>query len=1645
MRKMYRKGINRVIGVLCALVLLFSALYIPLVAGAAAPVNSVDIKDDEPFLFDIENVVSDATANQNEAEGSAAIGYYGWGWKTNTYTVGEMTNTVIDASKNNNAQSWSTAGGYRLHTKKADGTYGFYPLAPSTKYMVTFKIRVLSSPVSLSGSSAEAKATLDLAYNMTYLNNVTWASASNYVNYIEANSKIPVMSSLIDSNKFSLYNSDGTVTEYPCSEEWHTVTYFITTPESFKYDSCIGFYTSNYHGGACEIDDVSVTKIGENSGVITLYDEYSGTKEYFIGKDGEELDLSDKDISDRANEENHKFEGWCKDEARTEIIKKVAFVKGADTFVYSRWAAPVTVTFKNTLDGSTSSVTGNPGDSFKYPEDPVDPENKTVFMGWYADEKFTTLHTSGKYGYANQTIYAYFKGESPALNQDFENYTRDSYTVKTDANGQKYKSNRYHFAPTMAKQSAVTYNGSKYAIKYHWNPVQIDDKNNENFYDVSRWDSIDNVFNLGDGLDNNTVYDVTFKYFVEKASAPVKFYAISADWDNIWAHSKTYYNSEKVELKADGEWHEYTFRFYTDYATLSSDEIFLCIINTANVETVLYIDDVAVTPFAKPIETVITVNTGINDNLVYIKGERGTEIKFPTLTHPDGAPLKGFCIDKALTTDFTETTYGKLPVTVYAKWGATPMTFENYIYEADKWKDPYINRVNKSGIGNGDDYAMQWFIDRKVDDTSNVGTSSSFRIATNIKHDAVYRVKFDYKTSSKTNQNLSVTVSSADSENVWWNITHSYPYTTLDIAAGGTNGWKTYECFVRADVWANESYGGVTEDLYLALGGKTNKAGEYIDLVIDNVLVEETDKPVVSFDGQNDRAGSFVEGNIGDEIKFPTVTHPDGAKFLGWYTDEKCTTRFTETKFTQQFMVLYAKWGAFAMSFKAYPYESDNFKDPYINRVNKSGIGNGDDYAMQWFIDRKVDNTSNVGTSSSFRIATDIQHDAIYRVKFDYKTSSKTNQKLSVTVSSADKENIWWNITHSYPYTTLDIAAGGTNGWKTYECYVRADVWTNESYGGVSEDLYLALGGKTNKAGEYIDLVIDNVLVEKIEGVPYVFFDAETAAFFSTGNVGDKIDIPTKLPVRVGYDFAGWYLDSEFKTKFDLKNFESDTQIIAYAKWKEAATWVYSFEDYTCKEGVNYTHERGVLATNIKKSGKYSMSFGKDDKEDDGGVFALEDGGTFFPLKTGTSYILKLNYYIKEHSDTNIGIRFVASGYNNYYVAITNGSTGLTPEFVITAEQAKAHKGKWQTLTFVLDTTKLTKNQDGTDKYNELYCFLSSGKGWEIYIDDIAITQVPKGKVAVAFQTEGAKGCPDYLIGKPGQSYADKVPEKLEKEGKFFKGYFTKDVNGSFLSKERSAMVFGEASETLFARFLDFEVNENFDEGFYEKAYSKGLGYTLHDFDYEVYDSEKEGNSKDNVTSGRYSLHRKGNSLYKENSVILTLGNQIAEGERYTVTFKVKMGKHFHTDGAVKIVSSRSFQYAWTTTGDYYPVVAIADLADGQWHEVSYTFNSVEAFVTLQTPGYVELFFDDFNFKLVDEKTPLSEPVQFTEYIAAKRDANGNLVKLDRNNIDVSTIIDDSLRAGSDIWLYVGIGGGALVLIAVALVLILVVFKKKKA
>ncbi len=1401
MRNQYRrKGFNRVFGIVCAIALLFTAIYVPFTVSAAGTVPSVEIKDNEAYVFDFSTL---ATGAENTAAATAenGIGYYGWGWGTKNYTEGETSNTVLQAA-NASGQSWGTGGGFRLHTKLADGNYGFYALEPNTRYVVSFKIRVMSSPTTVDGSKETNKSYTNLVYDVSF-DPKAGGLESNYVNRPGTTAK-KIYESLIDSNVFTLYDNNGNGTTYACSEDWLTATYFFTTPAEFKKDNALAFYTANYHGTKVEFDDVSVTKIGADSGIILLKDEYSAADEIFIGKDGDKIDLNSKDISDRAKNPSHTFEGWYADAGRTEKITEVAFSKTEDKTVYSRWNAPVTVTFKNTLDGTESKVTGMAGDKFAYPEDPTDPDGKVWFMGWYKDEGCTVAHLVPQFGYANETLYTYWKGEVPGLTQDFENYTKDSYKVAVDANGQSYKDNRLYFGATMTKQSEVTPDGKGYAVKYRWNPVQITDKNDYNYYDTSRVTAMDNYFWIGKGLENNTVYNVTFKYLAEKAPAPVSFYMVTGIENNAWGGGRLYDTLKNVTLELDGKWHEVTMQFTTNYNGEANNSVFLGIFNTQNVESIVYFDDVKVKSIANSAEVVMFLETG--------------------------------------------TSLGK------------------------------VNHIGKRG----------------------------------------------------------------------------------------------------------------------------------------------------------------------EALNLPTITHADGAEFLGWYLDASCTTPFESDVYPVANTVLYAKWAPYAMTFREYPYGggAGAYSDPNISVVHEKGAGNGDDHAMRFYVNRKADNTTGVGTSQAIQIAAGIEDGAVYRIKYDYKSTSIQSSAATLIVAMGYPQNIWVSSAYNwYNHTTVIIPQGGTNGWKSAEFIIRAGVKTDGSHHGNA--LFLRYNANIYKAGDKIDSYIDNVMVEKID-TPYVFFDGQNGGTpgFANGKAGDEIKMPA-TPVRVGYTFEGWYMEPECENKFALTHFEADTKLTVYAKWKQSNTYIYSFENYSYKDDTTWTFVGGERIPNAKKTGTYGVRFGNRDPEKYSmSVFMLEDGGEYYKIEKGRCYILTLNYKINKVGSTNLMVGWIASAYGNFYVGSNTGKTTLAPTMQITTDQGKEMKGKWMQQTFVLDAMKL---EDAAGHvHDQLYGYFKNDQGWDIYVDDVAVTALPKGQVAVGFYAEGAKGLPKYVAGKPGQSYASKVPEVLEKENMKFKGYFNKGADGNFTEKTRGNMVFGETGETLYARFLNWERTQNFDDGFYEAAYSSGFGYTIHDFDYEVYDSEKEGNSKDNVTSGRYSLHRKGDSMFNENSIVLTLDKNIAEGERYTVSMKVKLGKHFHTDGAVKVVSSRSFKYAWTTTGDYYPVVPIAELKENEWVEVSYTFNSVESFVTIQTPGYVELFIDDIKFTLVDEKTPLSEPKEYTEYVAAERDADGKLLYKDRTAVDISSIIDESLGAESFPWIYVGIGAGALVLVAVVLVLVLVVFKKKK-
>lgn len=97
MRNMYRKqGFKKVLGIICAMVLLVSAIYVPVMVSAADPIPSVEIKDNQAYVFDFNSPAPTSAENKSAATGNAAIGYYGWGWS--------VKDGVLKSNKNNTSQ-----------------------------------------------------------------------------------------------------------------------------------------------------------------------------------------------------------------------------------------------------------------------------------------------------------------------------------------------------------------------------------------------------------------------------------------------------------------------------------------------------------------------------------------------------------------------------------------------------------------------------------------------------------------------------------------------------------------------------------------------------------------------------------------------------------------------------------------------------------------------------------------------------------------------------------------------------------------------------------------------------------------------------------------------------------------------------------------------------------------------------------------------------------------------------------------------------------------------------------------------------------------------------------------------------------------------------------------------------------------------------------------------------------------------------------------------------------------------------------------------------------------------------------------------------------------------------------------------------
>lgn len=107
-----------------------------------------------------------------------------------------------------------------------------------------------------------------------------------------------------------------------------------------------------------------------------------------------------------------------------------------------------------------------------------------------------------------------------------------------------------------------------------------------------------------------------------------------------------------------------------------------------------------------------------------------------------------------------------------------------------------------------------------------------------------------------------------------------------------------------------------------------------------------------------------------------------------------------------------------------------------------------------------------------------------------------------------------------------------------------------------SREYYVFKGwyGDENLTSKYVFLSMpasDITLYAKWEAVEAgkIVFDSCGGSFVESifANQGETINLPEN-PYKEGYDFAGWYLDSNYNNKFDSKVFDNQVTVL-YAKW----------------------------------------------------------------------------------------------------------------------------------------------------------------------------------------------------------------------------------------------------------------------------------------------------------------------------------------------------------------------------------------------------------------------------------------------------------------------------------------------------------------
>ncbi len=832
-------------------------------------------------------------------------------------------------------------------------------------------------------------------------------------------------------------------------------------------------------------------------------------------------------------------------------------------------------------------------------------------------------------------------------------------------------------------------------------------------------------------------------------------------------------------------------------------------------------------------------------------------------------------------------------------------------------------------------------------------------------------------------------------------------------------------------------------------------AGVPYAVYLDNIKVSKVDPTPVTllFDSKGGTSVNSITTQSYTVVNYPTPTKA-GYNFTGWVDAYgNPAPQYAPTVNT----TFYATWeeaGKYAFIDMDNGFLTGDANTYGSGYFTKNTTKFKDDPAHKntlRFFNTNDANITRIHLLSSENRFAQVAPGKLYKVTFDYYVeqlpdANDTQFDFTVNHNNADR---WLYAPHKAKRLTggniLDNVTNKSTDlvgkWMTKEIAVVIPTNITDSRLGI-----LSVNGK----GAIIHF--DNIKFESIEGntvlLTYVIPATGQTAYI-IGDRGTRID-KSKIPVLNSekLEFTGWFTDEACTKPFSADVFPSKSMTIYGGTQLNTKGVHINFMDYPWKgdtssskislsvmdavnDGISYDGDGWAL--------KFDNTNPETQTTENKRILLNLDASTF-PLQDGADYLFTYRYYIVNAvSAGTVRIGFNSGGKDSMW--------GTTPEITPVASASAIGKhGRWIT-GFATGKVEAT---------NSAHVFLQARIGVPlnavVYFDDFIVQQIPEGYVSAVFATDYGK-TPDPVIVKAGSTI--NLPNKISgmPSDKKFTGWSS---NG---------MKFGTGSAvvTESTSFVASIVTPKFTESFENWSSEYTLDDHGFDADYAIYDSKAQGNSSDNVKSGRYSLHRlgkepakKGYSLYMNNDIY---DKTLSFGNIYTVSMWVKVVNPVHTTGGIEIRNNDTFRHAWGSSIDPMKVVAIKDIADGQWHKISYTFEAMARYVSIFTPGNLEIFIDDVTI----EYTPnaiISMGANYVEYVPAFLTEEGKYVNPEENKDTLNEFelfkrTETVTPGGSysqivelitqNVGATIAIIAGAVVLLAGVAVVIVVLIKKRKA